>query len=76
MGHIINLLTPTAVAPVVQTLGSTIHQIEIYVIYPVDSVMHLSPTTGARFLFHSILTASAVIPGKILSTPICELILV
>lgn len=38
--------------------------------------MHLSPTTGVKFLFHSILTASAVIPGKILSTPICELILV
>lgn len=75
MEHIINLITPT-VAPVVQTLDSTIHQIEIYVIYPVNSVMHLSPTTGTRLLFHSILTASAVIPGKILSTPICELILV
>ena len=31
MGHIINLLTPT-VATVLQTFGSTIHRIEIYVI--------------------------------------------
>lgn len=44
------VLTPT-VASVVQKLDSTIHQIEIYVIYPVNSVMHLVQQLGSDFSF-------------------------